>query len=107
MSNTNSNTYWKSEFKLEILSKPGVSFEAFNASLDKFVEDLIDNIPDTGTAAPESSVDFWHGGASIPTFKKWSVDINGNPIGNDDDGDDGECASLSDEQMAAMESVFD
>jgi hypothetical protein len=95
MSNTNSNTYWKSEFKLDILSKPGVSFEAFNASLDKFVEDLIDNIPDTGTAAPESSVDFWHGGASNPILKEWSED------------DEEEFASLSDEQMAAMASALE
>ena len=54
--------YWKCNFTLEILSKEGVSLEAFNTSLDKFVNDLIDVIPDTGTAAPESAIDCWHGG---------------------------------------------
>ena len=54
--------YWKCNFTLEILSKEGVSLEAFNTSLDKFVNDLIDVIPDTGTAAPESAIDSWHGG---------------------------------------------
>ena len=53
---------WKCNFKLEIISKPGASLEDFNASLDKFVSDWIDVIPDTGTAAPESAIDFWHGG---------------------------------------------
>jgi uncharacterized protein YggL (DUF469 family) len=50
-----STKYWKCNFTLEILSKEGVSLEDFNTSLDKFVNDLIDVIPDTGTAAPESA----------------------------------------------------
>ncbi len=56
---------WKCDFKIEIISKGGVSLEDFNTSLDKFVNDLIDVIPDTGTAAPESAIDFWHGGLQI------------------------------------------
>ena len=53
---------WKCSFTLEIISKEGASLEDFNASVDKFVNDLIDVIPDTGTAAPDSTIDFWHGG---------------------------------------------
>ena len=57
---------WKCNFKLEIISKEGVSLDDFNDSLDKFVSDWIDVIPDTGTAAPESAIDFWHGGLHFP-----------------------------------------
>ena len=57
---------WKCSFTLEILSKEGASLDDFNASLDKFVNDWIDVIPDTGTAAPESAIDFWHGGLHFP-----------------------------------------
>ena len=57
---------WKCNFKLEIISKEGASLDDFNASLDKFVSDWIDVIPDTGTAAPESAIDFWHGGLHFP-----------------------------------------
>jgi hypothetical protein len=61
-----STKYWKCNFTLEILSKEGVSLEDFNTSLDKFVNDLIDVIPDTGTAAPESAIDGWSGGLDSP-----------------------------------------
>ena len=61
---------WKCNFKLEIISKAGVSLEDFNSSLDKFVSDWIDVIPDTGTAAPESAIDFWHGGLHFPPDDK-------------------------------------
>ena len=57
---------WKCDFKLEIISKEGVSLSDFNDSLDQFVSDWIDVIPDTGTAAPESAIDFWHGGLHFP-----------------------------------------
>ena len=39
---------------------------SINILLDKFVSDWIDVIPDTGTAAPESAIDFWHGGLHFP-----------------------------------------
>ena len=61
---------WKCNFKLEIISKEGVSLSDFNDSLDKFVSDWIDVIPDTGTAAPESAIDFWHGGLHFPPDNK-------------------------------------
>ena len=61
---------WKCNFKLEIISKEGASLDDFNASLDKFVSDWIDVIPDTGTAAPESAIDFWHGGLHFPPDDK-------------------------------------
>jgi hypothetical protein len=61
-----SGTGWKCEFKLVICSKDGVSLKDFYDSLDKFVNDLIDVIPDTGTAAPESAIDGWSGGLDSP-----------------------------------------
>ena len=56
------NKQWKCSFTLQIISKEGASLEDFNNSVDKFVNDWIDVIPDTGTAAPESAIDLWHGG---------------------------------------------
>ena len=64
--NVRDKKQWKCNFKLEIISKEGASLDDFNASLDKFVSDWIDVIPDTGTAAPESAIDFWHGGLHFP-----------------------------------------
>ncbi len=62
---------WKCNFTIEIISREGASLDDFNASVDKFVTDWVDVIPDTGTAAPESAIDFWHGGVG---FGNWVPD---------------------------------
>ena len=59
-------TNWKCNFKLVINSKDGVSLEDFNASLDKFIINMIDGLPNTGTADPESAISGWSGGLNLP-----------------------------------------
>jgi len=71
---SNSNTYWSSEFKVRILSKPNVSLEEFNASLDKFVEAMVDEIPASGTADAESAISGWNATYSAPVLDEWSED---------------------------------